>query len=133
MNNDNDNIYTEGYVKFSQHIVSKGGTVESPNLVLRQVVGVKLQRGCNVTAVQRLRQKIESCPINGLGQLQREIYEREIESYRQKFLVDYDNKWVSAASMGKFLTNWYGHRIIGFNPTVSVNLHTDTYSVIYYG
>lgn len=116
-------------------MIQELGTSDCPNIVLRQAVDVKLLRGCCVQAVERLRQKIESCSLDNLGQLQRGIYEREIELYRQKFLIEYDNKWQSASTMGKFLANWYGHRIVEFNPpvVVSVSLHAEVYSKVYYG
>lgn len=120
-------------VEFVEYKNGAPGTTDAPVLVVRQVKNVKLQRGCMVSSVLRLTAKIEACKIDSAGQFQRALYEREIENYRGKFMLDYEQRWHSPASMGRFLTNWYGHRLIGFVPIPVVNVQTDVVSVIFYG
>jgi hypothetical protein len=124
-------------IDFKQFVYSRAKTIaqtrDLPNIVVRQVVGLKLQKGCCVAQVQRLQGKIDNCPVDSVGQFQREIYQREIAVYREKFTREYDEKYYNQVTMGKFLSNWYGHRIVNFVPCQCVDFNTDIHAVIYYG
>jgi hypothetical protein len=117
-------------IDFTEH---QGPTsIDGITTIVRQSK-VRFEQGVYVQQVRLLLARIEVVPLDNLGQLQREIWERNVAVLRAKFEVEYDQKWESSAKMAKFITNWYYHRLCGFKPCVSVNLHTDQKARIYYG
>jgi len=94
-------------------------------VILRRSANVRYRKGIYVKSTIELREKIEALPDTPVGKFQAEIYSRQIDVLRWKFMSEYEARWHSSAAMARFITNWYGHRLCKFHPPVMIDLQSD--------